>query len=506
MNNHSNPKAIGFPKKCIMALALLLVCDCTPRLAAQDSPKALAQFRFDGNAIDHSGGNSRLFLKGRPAFQNGALYHDGEYGKDGKENEPGCPIIHTPALNFQAFTVAIRFKAESIEPSDNIITGGRYLRWFSMRTGKSGFLSVTFDNQELEYNFPVTLETDRWYSIVCGVDLENMYVKTFVNGKRLSQHQLPEGLRQKMFAEKELRPVKNWCLANYSNGYVFHGLIDEFAVFDGEFADIIAADYHSDPALLDLITGVGKQPSLRRIDRLKSDLLSEGIEATFDGVMQYLDSRKPNVPSKQIIATLIRQLGDSRYAKRQSATIRLQNLDPPPLLELNQASRDSNPEVARRARMLLSGNFGDSDRPVDLLPLALEYLKVMPNPDAVPGLLEILTTCDDKENAIEIGSTIVSCAGPKNRQQIRNGFSHSNPWVRLAAVAAWSKITDKKTDQVLLSEYLDDPNELVQMAAISSLMSKQTSERKAALLNLQSSPSFTTRFIAQSLLEDTGTK
>lgn len=506
MKNNSNPKPIGFPKTCIMALALLLACDCAPILAIQDLPKALAQFRFDGNAIDHSGGNSRLFLKGRPALQNGALYHDGKYGKDGKENEPECPIIHTPALNFQAFTVAIRFKAGSTEPKGNIIAGGRYLRWFSIRTGESGSLSVTLDNQELKYDFPVTLETDRWYSIVCGVDLENSYVKTFVNGKRLSQHQLPGGLREKMFAEKGLRPVKNWCLANYSNGYVFHGLIDEFAVFDGEFADIIAADYHSDPALLDLITGIDKQPNLRRVDKLKSDLLSEGIEATFDGVMQYLDSRKPNVPSKQNIATLIRQLGDSRYAQRQTATIRLQYLDPPPLLALNQASRDSNPEIAHRARMLLSENFGDSDRPVDLLPLALKYLKVMPNPDAVPDLLEILATCEDKKTAIELGSTIVSCVGPKNRQQIRNRFSHSNSWVRLAAVAAWSKITDKKTDQVLLREYLDDPNELVQMAAISSLMSKQTSERTAALLNLQSSPSFTTRFIAQSLLEDTGTK
>ena len=101
-------------KRYLMLTVCAVACLFSVSANAQEPPKPLAHFRFDGDAKDSSGHNTRVQLR-NAEFKSGALYVNGKYDKGAERNGAITCKIMTPSLDYNAFSVAIRFKAQEFE-------------------------------------------------------------------------------------------------------------------------------------------------------------------------------------------------------------------------------------------------------------------------------------------------------------------------------------------------------------------------------------------------------
>jgi hypothetical protein len=192
----------------------------------------LAQFHFDGNAADASGRDHWFSLK-NTVFKDNALYLNGKYehgsGTDGYRAQ--CEL---PELNYDGFTVALRFKSESFAGTKNtLLVGGTSYRWFSLSRSPEGSLQIGLNNQDLMRAIPDTrIDEDRWYVVMCGVDLKEGRIVAYLDSKKVGEIRLPKGFKLRVATSPAAESDKLWLFTNYSNARVFHGLIDEFIVFD----------------------------------------------------------------------------------------------------------------------------------------------------------------------------------------------------------------------------------------------------------------------------------
>jgi hypothetical protein len=192
----------------------------------------LAQFHFDGDASDSSGRDHWFSLK-NTVFKDNALYLNGEYeygsGTDGYRAQ--CEF---PELNYDGFTVALRFKSESFAGTRNtFLVGGTSYRWFSLSRSPQGSLQIGLNNQDLMRAVADTrIDEDRWYVVMCGVDLKEGQIVAYLDRKKVAEITLPRDFKLRAATSDRGGSDKLWLFTNYSNGSVFHGLIDEFMVFD----------------------------------------------------------------------------------------------------------------------------------------------------------------------------------------------------------------------------------------------------------------------------------
>src|SRR6185437_11073093 len=97
--------------------------------AAPLSP--LAHYRFNGDGKDATKANPDFELK-NTSFKDNALYLNGVYQfGGGKANNGYRAVCKTARLDYSAFSVALRFKAEEFDfRKINLLTGGTSYRWF----------------------------------------------------------------------------------------------------------------------------------------------------------------------------------------------------------------------------------------------------------------------------------------------------------------------------------------------------------------------------------------
>jgi hypothetical protein len=213
--------------------------------AAEKPPAApLAHFRFDGNGKDEKKGNPAFELK-NTQFKDNALYLNGKY----EFYMPGAgyrAVCKCPTLDYAKFTVAIRFKAEAYDPDrSNLLTGGTACRWFGMNRSEAGNLTITLNNQEFTREIKdAALRKGKWTVVACGVDLSNHRVLVYLNGKKVANIDLPKRFKLDVIDTAFKDEDKEWSFTNYSNGDVFHGMVDELLVYGrmlspGEFAKIL---------------------------------------------------------------------------------------------------------------------------------------------------------------------------------------------------------------------------------------------------------------------------
>ena len=206
---------------------LLEVCPA----ADKSLPAPLAQFRFNGNAKDENKANPAFQLK-NTQFKDNALYLNGEY----EYRQPGNgyhAVCKTPKLNYQEFTVALRFKAEDFGPDKtNLLTGGTACRWFGMNRSEAGNLTITLNNQSFTHEIKdAALEKGKWTMVACGVDVSARKVVVYLNGKKTADIDLPKDFKLEVIDTAFKDRDKQWSFANYSNGNVFHGLIGGLVIY-----------------------------------------------------------------------------------------------------------------------------------------------------------------------------------------------------------------------------------------------------------------------------------
>lgn len=194
--------------------------------------KPVARFRFDGNADNTGTGRARFDLS-NTEFVADALYLNGSYEHGGVGGGYRA-LCRVSEFDYQPFTVAVRFKAEEFGGAKtNLVTGGTSYRWLGLSRSNAGNLVVSFNNQRERHEIPgMMLEVDRWIVVACSVDPSRGQVLVSVDRKKPIAVELEKDFTFEVAKSSSRESDKNFGFTNYSNGQVFHGLIDEFLIYD----------------------------------------------------------------------------------------------------------------------------------------------------------------------------------------------------------------------------------------------------------------------------------
>ena len=476
-NTHANFISILFA-----SLGALLSEDS---VAAQDVPKPLFHFAFDGHAKDSLGSTMFEAQKSFYSTNPEVKATDAEFVGNAIVNERADQksyVVRTPSLNYDKFTVVVRVKPlRSSSLETNFVTGGFWLRWFTLFRNDFDKLCVGFNNEDLIEETPLTIESDTWNLIVCGVDLNRKFVRIHVNGNACPEIQLPNDfellpLSQKWKSKYELNE-RHWLFDNPGNGRRCQGYIDEFMVFDSLVSPDTAASYFSLLKKARLIIGSDQVIEKRSNDsiaktksRIRENLRNAGLPSTNQGLLDYLAQFGSEEEANENIASLIQQLGDKQYQKRISATSLLRLVGIPALGLLEKASTTSRePEVTYRARMLINELTADDFAGPTNSDVLLTYLRDHPSPTVVPYLFLSLAGTKNEATRISICETLVVSIGPQNQDFIKECLRHPDKWVRLAAVCSLPKIKMSESLKDDLEPLSADQDELVGLSAVTLL-------------------------------------
>lgn len=200
-----------------------------------DRSELLAHFRFDGEIRDESERSVSPELKNVELWNN-TLYLNGEYTHSNSPNAYTA-IFPTPQLDYSEFSIAISFQPESLA-NRNVLTGGPGYRWFGLRVSGDGNLEITLNNQRQAFELQeASLKERQWTTVVCSCNLHERRIRVTVDGGRIERIDLPEDFQFGVASSNASERDKRWTFTNYSNGTVFHGLVDELTVFGRDLSD-----------------------------------------------------------------------------------------------------------------------------------------------------------------------------------------------------------------------------------------------------------------------------
>jgi hypothetical protein len=215
----------------VFALVVVGLVAGAPAVKPKDEGPPLGRFKFDGNATNTGTGKATFRLK-NTRFKDDALVLNGLY--IGTKPDGYTAECATPTLDYNQFAVALRARAEDFAGKNrNLITGGRSYRWFGLQRSEGGELTVTFNNGEVRHEFKgAGLEAGGWFTVACAVDLSKRTVRAYLNGKAAGEFELPKAFAFEVATSEVKEADKVWTFTNYSNGNVFHGLVDELLIYD----------------------------------------------------------------------------------------------------------------------------------------------------------------------------------------------------------------------------------------------------------------------------------
>ena len=236
-----------------VALILLALAEPVSNFPSEDSPAEvfvkdiIAHYKLDGNGSD-SCGISGAFELNNTRFVENTLYLNGcyEHGGDGYR-----AIAKVTQLNYLSFTISLEFKPLgpgrnilarlfnfSFEEMGNIITGGTSYRWFGLRMNEDEVLEVTLNNQDYVHTYEGAYVNSKvWNRVTCCVDLNNLLIRTFLNGKKLEEVQLPQDFSLRVVHSTKDYEDSKLTFTNYSNGRTSKGYVDNLRVFDWAIED-----------------------------------------------------------------------------------------------------------------------------------------------------------------------------------------------------------------------------------------------------------------------------
>jgi len=242
---------------CLLAVLGFFLAVSGPTLSAAQLPDVIhGHYKFDGDGSDACDAGSPFDFK-EVEFAGNTLYLNGcyEHCSNGYR-----AVVDVPWLTYDSFTISLDFNpvfsgrkegllAAVLNPgrteTDNIITGGTYHRWFSLRSGQSKKLELTLNNQDYVYTFKnAVVKENSWNRIICCVDLRNLLVRTFYNQARLEDIHLPSDFVLRV------RPSDNdekLTFTNYSNGSTFYGHVDNLQIWDRALRDDEVSSLVFDP-------------------------------------------------------------------------------------------------------------------------------------------------------------------------------------------------------------------------------------------------------------------
>ena len=135
-----------------------------------------------------------------------------------------CP---TPSLDYENFSVAVRFKLESeVNGTTSILVAGLFEYWLAIERNALGNLAIKLsgDREHLKSK----LKNGDWNVVALGVDVANRLVRVFANGKQAAEIELPVDF------EFDLRGGPRdllWTFMHWGPGTVMQGHVDELIIY-----------------------------------------------------------------------------------------------------------------------------------------------------------------------------------------------------------------------------------------------------------------------------------
>jgi hypothetical protein len=161
-------------------------------------------------------------------------------------------------------------------------------------------------------------------------------------------------------------------------------------------------------------------------------LKDAGIRPDDAGLREYLRSLNPSAEVRREIGVLIGELGSEDFAQREAASRRLTALAGMARPELEQASRDKDQEVARRAKDLLA-KAAEADHGDEVQLAALREVSRRKTQGIVPLLLETLPRLRRFDLRQAAGRALAATARPEDAEGLRRALGPGDESVCLAA-------------------------------------------------------------------------
>jgi HEAT repeat protein len=235
-----------------------------------------------------------------------------------------------------------------------------------------------------------------------------------------------------------------------------------------------------------LLTAATLAPTARADDDPTADdvkvVKDAGLSAEGPALLEFFRKRTLTDDDRQQFAALIRQLGDDEFDKREQASRELVQRGAPVLPLLRQATRDKDPELARRAAECVETL---EKGPGTALPVAAARLlgKRVPG-EAAPVLLAYLPFADDADVEQAVLDVLVGLAGrAETAAALKVALKDEALVKRAAAAFVLGRAADKDVRAAVLP-LLTDKAPRVRFRAAQGLLAAREKAAVPALIDL----------------------
>jgi hypothetical protein len=227
------------PRRMLLSIVIGCILIVVPASSTRGAPAVLADFRFTGNGNDTAGNSPPMDLTGVPFF-NGTLYF-------APSNAFASARIN--GFSYSSFTVSLDFNPCNFAAANRtILCGGPAYRWISFDNDE-GALVIGLNNWSRLYRFDnISLQTNRWHTLVCSVDLGSQRIITFLDGKPMPTIFL-QSFQFEVIGTTFEESDKVFLFTNGGFGTTFCGYVDNLKVYshaltDAEIVSLYAPQLH----------------------------------------------------------------------------------------------------------------------------------------------------------------------------------------------------------------------------------------------------------------------
>jgi hypothetical protein len=176
-----------------------------------------------------------------------------------------------------------------------------------------------------------------------------------------------------------------------------------------------------------------REPDLATAD--ERALKAAGVAVDGPGLVTFLRGQVRSDADKENVQKLIKQLADEAYQVREKAAETLIRLGPVARSDLRQASRDDDPEVARRAKQCLARI--DEVQGPEQVSAAVRLLALRKPAGAAEALLALVPSMTDEamKNELLAALTAVAVRDGKPAPAVVQALQDNKPIVKAAAAA-----------------------------------------------------------------------
>jgi len=205
-----------------------------------------------------------------------------------------------------------------------------------------------------------------------------------------------------------------------------------------------------------------------------------GIEANAESIGAYLNSLQPTPEAVQRYASLVQQLGDDEFFRREAAMQQLLRSPVSSVELLQKAAQGDDPEIAYRAKVILETANQNRE---ELLHAAFAAIRERNIKGLTDAVLKAIPYCPREYLKRAAAEALKSTSQRDDVGRLREALKSDRIDVRIAAIGAIGSVSGTEAGE-LLRGLLDDPQTPVQLAAARALADRGERSSLPALVKL----------------------